>query len=271
MKRIWLIVAGVILVLGLLVGLCSFTKIPTGHTGIVTSFGKVLDVTLDSGIHAKAPWQSVIKMDNRIQRATETLSCFSADIQEVNMQYTLNYQINSANAMTIYRTIGKDYYEKVIVPTVKEAVKVCVAKYTAEQLIAERVELALAVEKVLTEDLEPYNIIINATSIEDIDFTDAFTTAVEAKQVAQQNKLKAETEAQQKIVEAEAAANVKKVEADAQAYEMVKKAEAEAQAYELVSNSLTDKILSKMYYERWNGQLPEVVTGESTLLTVPYK
>jgi regulator of protease activity HflC (stomatin/prohibitin superfamily) len=39
-----------------------------------------------------------------------------------------------------------------------------------------------------------------------MDFTDAFTNAVEAKQVAQQNKLKAETEAEQKVIEAEAAA-----------------------------------------------------------------
>jgi len=85
--------------------LCSFTKVPTGHTGVITTFGKVADYTLDSGIHFKAPWQKVIKMDNRIQKHSVDLSCFSSDIQEVTVKYTVNYQISKADAITIYATI----------------------------------------------------------------------------------------------------------------------------------------------------------------------
>ena len=208
-------------------------------------------------------------MDNRIQRATETLSCFSSDIQEVTMLYTLNYQISSKDAMTIYRTIGSDYYNKIIVPTVQEAVKVCTAKYTAEELVSERTALAKAIEESLSDKLTGYNIMVNSTSIENMDFTDAFTNAVEAKQVAQQNKLKAETEAQQKVIEAKADADVKQIEADAEAYQLVKKAEAEAEAYRMISESLTDKVISKMYYDHWDGKLPSVVTDGSTLLNIP--
>lgn len=246
-----------------------FTQVPTGHTGVLTTFGRVADYTLDSGIHLKAPWQKVVKMDNRIQRATETLSCFSSDIQEVTMLYTLNYQISSKDAMTIYRTIGSDYYNKIIVPTVQEAVKVCTAKYTAEELVSERTALAKAIEEALSDKLTGYNIMVNSTSIENMDFTDAFTNAVEAKQVAQQNKLKAETEAQQKVIEAKADADVKQIEADAEAYQLVKKAEAEAEAYRMISESLTDKVISKMYYDHWDGKLPSVVTDGSTLLNIP--
>ena len=246
-----------------------FTQVPTGHTGVLTTFGRVADYTLDSGIHLKAPWQKVVKMDNRIQRATETLSCFSSDIQEVTMLYTLNYQISSKDAMTIYRTIGSDYYNKIIVPTVQEAVKVCTAKYTAEELVSERTALAKAIEESLSDKLTGYNIMVNSTSIENMDFTDAFTNAVEAKQVAQQNKLKAETEAQQKVIEAKADADVKQIEADAEAYQLVKKAEAEAEAYRMISESLTDKVISKMYYDHWDGKLPSVVTDGSTLLNIP--
>ncbi len=246
-----------------------FTQVPTGHTGVLTTFGRVADYTLDSGIHLKAPWQKVVKMDNRIQRATENLSCFSSDIQEVSMLYTLNYQISSKDAMTIYRTIGSDYYNKIIVPTVQEAVKVCTAKYTAEALVSERTSLAKAIEDSLSEKLSGYNIMVNSTSIENMDFTDAFTNAVEAKQVAQQNKLKAETEAQQKVIEAKADADVKQIEADAEAYQLVKRAEAEAEAYKMISESLTDKVLSKMYYDHWDGKLPGVITDGNTLLNIP--
>ncbi|MBR6321486.1 MAG: prohibitin family protein [Lachnospiraceae bacterium] len=268
MKKTWILVP-VILIAALIVIFSCFTQVPTGHTGVVTTFGKVSNYTLDSGIHVKAPWQKVVKMDNRIQRATESLSCFSSDIQEVSMLYTLNYQISQKDAMTIYRTIGSDYYHTIIVPTVQEAVKVCTAKYTAEELVSERTDLAQAIEDSLSTKLANYNIMVNSTSIENMDFTDAFTNAVEAKQVAQQNKLKAETEAQQKVIEAKAAADVKQIEADAEAYQVVKRAEAEAEAYQLISESLTDKVLSKMYYDNWDGKLPGVITSGSTLLQIP--
>ena len=268
MKKKWILIP-VVFVAALIVIFSCFTQVPTGHTGVVTTFGKVSNYTLDSGIHVKAPWQKIVKMDNRIQRATESLSCFSSDIQEVSMLYTLNYQISQKDAMTIYRTIGSDYYHTIIVPTVQESVKVCTAKYTAEELVSERTDLAKAIEDSLSAKLANYNIMVNSTSIENMDFTDAFTNAVEAKQVAQQNKLKAETEAQQKVSEAEAAANVKKIEADAEAYQLVKKAEAEAEAYRMISESLTDKVLSKMYYDNWDGKLPGVVTSGSTLLQIP--
>ncbi|MBQ9910299.1 MAG: prohibitin family protein [Lachnospiraceae bacterium] len=269
-KKLALLPLGIAaLVIVVILAVSSVTQVPTGHTGVLTTFGRVADYTLDSGIHVKAPWQKVIKMDNRIQRATENLSCFSSDIQEVTMVYTLNYQISSKDAMTIYRTIGSDYYSKIIVPTVQEAVKVCTAKYTAEELVSERTALAMAIEQSLSDKLTGYNIMVNSTAIENMDFTDAFTNAVEAKQVAQQNKLKAETEAQQKVIEAKAAADVKQIEADAEAYRLVKKAEAEAEAYRLISESLTDKVLSKMYYDNWDGKLPSVITDGSTLLNIP--
>ena len=268
MKKKWIAVPFIAAAVIILIVSCT-TQVPTGHTGVVTTFGKVSNYTLDSGIHMKAPWQKVVKMDNRIQRATESLSCFSSDIQEVSMLYTLNYQISQKDAMTIYRTIGSDYYNTIIVPTVQEAVKVCTAKYTAEELVSERTDLAVAIEESLSAKLAGYNIMVNSTAIENMDFTDAFTNAVEAKQVAQQNKLKAETEAQQKVIEAEAAANVKQIEADAEAYQLVKKAEAEAEAYRMLSESLTDKVLSKMYYDNWDGKLPGVITDGSTLLNIP--
>lgn len=83
------------------------TSIPTGHTGIVSNFGKVSDTTLDAGISFKAPWTKIIKMDNRTQKSSLEMACFSSDIQEVNVKYTVNYRIEKANASQIYKNIGK--------------------------------------------------------------------------------------------------------------------------------------------------------------------
>lgn len=256
------IVVVVILAVAALIYNC-LTTIPAGYTGIVTTFGKVSDYVLDSGLQVKLPYQKVIKMDNRIQKQTISMSCFSADIQEVNLQYTLNYRINEKDAMSIYKNIGIDYYNTVIVPSINEAVKQGTAKYTAEELIENRTELAEGIEEILVNKLKDYSIVVVDTAVENMDFTDAYTDAVEAKQVAQQNKLKAETEAQQKLIEAEAAANVKKINADAEAYELTVKAQAEAEANETITKSLTDEILKKMYYDSWNGSLPQVITGDS--------
>ena len=245
----------------------SFVRtIPAGHTGVVTTFGRVENYTLDSGLHMVAPWKSVIKMDNRVRKQTANLACFSSDIQEVSMAYTVNYQISKSNAMTLYSAVGTDYYATVISPNVAESVKIVTARYTAESLVEKRNELAAEIETLLAEKLAQYSIEVSGTSIEDMDFTDAFTDAVEAKQVAQQNKLRAETEAEQKKVEATAAADVRKLEADAAAYETTTKAGAEAEANQKIAASLTPELIEYLYAQNWNGELPKITGNGSTIL-----
>ncbi len=100
-----------------------------------------------------------------------------------------------------------------------------------------------------------YNIQVVATSIENLDFTDAFTDAVEAKQVAEQNKLKTQTEAETQVIKAKAEADVKLIEA-----------EATAQANDLLTESLADDILNKLAIEKWDGQLPTVLSDGSNIL-----
>lgn len=277
--------AGVASILGgvflcaLCIVLSCVTSVPTGNTGIVTTFGRVENYVLDAGISMKAPWQKVIKMDNRIQKKQVDLACFSSDIQEVNISYTVNYQIDKANAMNIYKSIGTNYFATVIEPSITEAVKEVTALYTAEDLVGNREELSNTIETVLAARLLPYNINVIDTSIEDMDFTDAFTNAVEAKQVAQQNKLKAETEAQQKIVEAEAAAKVKTVEAQAQAdadkikaeaeaYQIEVKATAEAEANKKISESITKTLNDYYYINQWDGKLPGTYVGSDDVSTI---
>jgi regulator of protease activity HflC (stomatin/prohibitin superfamily) len=274
-------VAGVAtaIVVAVLIGLSCMASVPTGHTGVLTTFGKVEDRTLEAGMNFKAPWQNVIKMDNRVQKQTTDLICFSSDIQEVSMKYTVNYQISSKDAMTIYRTIGVDYYANIIVPNITESVKTSVAHYNAEALVSDRSALSQKIQEDLTTRLANYNIIVVSASIEDMDFTDAFTNAVEAKQVAEQNKLKAQTEAEQKVIEAEAAAKIKQVDAeaaatakktaaDAEAYEIGVKATAEAEANKQLASSITQQLIDYKYYETWDGKLPGVV-GADTIIKMP--
>lgn len=185
------------------------------------------------------------------------------------MTYTVNYQINKANAQNIYKNIGTDYYNTVIIPCITESTKVITAKYSAEDLVSERTNLASAIEAELTSKLELFNVELVSTSIEDMDFTDAFTNAVEEKQVAQQNKLRAETEAERAKIEAEAEAAVKRIEAQAEADAKLIQAEAEAEANRKVAESLTDEILRNKMLDTWNGELPLVTDGSGSLINIP--
>ena len=279
------IIAGLVLAV-LLTWLGCIASVPTGHTGVVTTFGKVENTTFDAGFNMKAPWQKVVSMDNRVQKANTTLACFSSDIQEVTILYTVNYQIDKSNAQEIYRSVGATYYDTVIVPNIAEAVKVVTARYTAEQLVGSRAELAAAIDVVLSESLAKYNIQVVSTAIEDMDFTEAFTNAVEAKQVAAQNKLQAEIEQAQKVMEQEASAQMAVIQANANAETAKIQAEAELEVVKIqadaaeyagqkdaainkaISESITEELVQYYYIQQWNGELPNTYVGSDDVSTI---
>ncbi len=286
-------------VLGLLV-ICGgmVATVPTGHTGILTTFGKVEDITLEAGVHIKSPFQKVVVMDNRTQVARVTLTCFSSDIQEVLVDYSMNYQIDKSNAQTIYKNIGTDYYTTVMQPRIQEVVKSVIAKYTAESLVESRDALSNQITDTLVKELGAYNIEVVSTSVENLDFSDAFTNSVEEKVVALQTKLKTQTEEEQKTmqkeedakraeiqakadasvkeIQAEADANVAKIKADADA--AVKKVQADADAYagekqaevnRKLAETITDELIKYLTAQQWDGKLPAYfVTSDGTVLPI---
>lgn len=258
------------------VALSAFARIPTGYTGIVTTFGKVHDSTLDAGIHAKAPWDTVITMDNREQRATFTLQSFSKDIQQVDLQGSINYNINKTTAMTLYKEVGTDYLKVLISPRVQEDVKIVIAKYTAERLIENRQAASDEIFELLKEELASKGINIISLAIENIDFTDTFESAVEAKQVATQEKQRAQTQqeqqtmeaqqaAERKKIQAQAEADVQKINADAAAYAIRIEAEAKAEANKQLAQSVTEELIQYNEILQWNGVLPSVYGSNGVL------
>ncbi len=285
--------AGLLLICGGMVA-----SVPTGHTGILTTFGKVEDVTLEAGVHMKSPFQEVVVMDNRTQVARLSLTSFSSDIQEVLVDYSMNYQIDKTNAQKIYKNIGTDYYHTVMEPRIHEVVKSVIAKYTAESLIESRDELSRQITETLVEELGAYNIEVVSTSVENIDFSDAFTNSVEDKVVALQTKLKTQTEEEQKTmqeeenakraeiqanadasvkeiqaaadaevakIKAEAEAEVKKIQADADAYA----GEKQAQINKDLAASVTEELVKYLTMQQWDGKLPTYfVTSDGTVLPI---
>lgn len=257
---------------------CTAT-VETGYTGIVTTFGKVEDVTLEAGLHFKSPFQQIIAMDNREQKTSFTTEAFSSDIQQVDITGSINYAINKSTAMNLFKEVGTDYFNKLVYPRMLEITKGVFSKYSAENLVANREKLSQDIRDGLFEELKDYGINVISLSIENLDFTDAFTDAVEAKQVAAQRKLQAEIEqaqmtmetqqqAERQRINAEAAANVAKINADADAYATKVRSEAEAEANKKIAESLTENLIKFNEIKNWDGKLPTFMAGEGTS-TIP--
>ena len=268
-------VVGVVLAVVLFIMSCA-SFVSTGYTGIVTTFGKVHDETLDAGLHFHAPWDNVIAMDNREQRVPFRLEAFSKDIQQVDVQGSINYNIDKSTAMNLYKDVGTGYADILINPRILEDVKIVIAKYTAENLIASRQAAADTIQELIRDELTPKGINVISLAIENIDFTDAFEKAVEDKQVATQNKQRAQTEQEQKTMEetqqaerkriaAQAEADVRKINADAEAYATEVKATAEAEANKKLNSSITEQLVKYNQILRWDGKLPTFMGGESTM------
>ena len=256
-----------------------FTSVQTGYTGIVTTFGRVENTTFEAGFHMKAPWQEVVTMDNREQRVKFNFEAFSSDIQQVQVSGSINFSIDKATAMTLYRNVGTSYADTLISPRLYENTKSVFSRYTAESLVEQRTLLSSEVLHMMKSDLSSYGLNIISVAIENIDFTDAFTDAVEAKQVATQTYQRALTEEQQKTMEAEQAAqrekiaaqakaDVAKIQADAEAYAITAKAEAQAQANAQIAASLTQALIDYVQAQSWNGVLPTTFVGSGDALPV---
>lgn len=250
-----------------------FAKVNAGHVGVVEHFGKVRESTLPPGFHITGYFEHVRPVDVRTQRHNYTTEAFSADIQQVGLTIAVNENVSPESAYKLYTTVGMNFLDNLLEPRLLENVKVVVSKYTAESLITSRERLSAEVLERMKIDMDPYGINVTTVSIENIDFTDAYESAVEAKQVATQEKQRAKTleeqktmETQQKAerarIEAQADADVKKINADAAAYEIKAQADAQAEANKQIAATISDSLIEYNKAKQWDGKLPMMISSD---------
>lgn len=243
----WVVAAIIILI----VIFNCFTTVDAGHTGVVTTFGKVSDNVLSEGLHVKVPFvQEIIKVDNRVLKAEVQCSSASKDLQTVSSVIALNYRVNTLSSATLYKNVGLDFQNTVVNPAINECVKAITAKFTAEELITNRQAVGDQMMDALAEKINPYGLNIEVFNIISFDFSDEFNAAIEAKQTAQQNALKAEQDLARIKVEAQ---------------QKIEQAKAEAEAYKLKSQQITNEMIIMEYINKWDGKLP-VVSSDGNMM-----
>ena len=250
----WVLLA-ILLIFIIITFFNSFKTIPTGFVGVKTRFGQVQDTMLNEGLNLKVPFiEKIVLMDCRTQKTEYTMEASSKDLQKIsNFKIAINYNITNDTANKLYRSVGVDYKSIIVEPAIQEAMKATVANYTAEELITKRNEVSEFALNKLSPKLQENGITLTSLNILDLSFSEEFDTAVEQKQIVEQETQKAQYELEKAKVE-----NQKKIE----------NAQADAEVMAAQNAQITDNYLrlkeienQKAMIEKWNGQLPTTMTG----------
>lgn len=258
----------IIVVVSTMIAMAGFRTVESGTVGLLTTFGQVRETPLEAGFHVVNPFaDNVIPMSIRVLGVTQDAGAASKDLQDVKISVTVNYRISPDSAVTVFKTLGLDYANKIIAPRVSESVKAVSAKFNAGELIAQREAVRTQIENSLRTSLQPYNIVVTGVTITNFQFSPQFTDTIEQSQVArqqlvtQQNVLeKVRIDAQQQVVQASASKNATILEAQGQ-----------AEAITLLQDALS-KSPNYVEYQKvlkWDGILPRVSSDSGNIITLP--
>jgi prohibitin 1 len=204
-----------VVVAALVAVLQFWTIIPAGHVGVIDFFGNVSDATLKPGINLVNPLANVVKFDARTQEIKEVMNVPSKEGLSVELELSLLYSLSFENANKIYKTVGENYAEKIIIPQFRSVVRGVTASYDARALYtAQREELARKIEQELAKLVEPRGITLEAAPLRQIMLPAGLTASIEEKLKAEQESqrmqfvlLKEEQEAERKRIEAKGIAD----------------------------------------------------------------
>ncbi len=270
--KVKLAILGIIaLVIIAAISAASVQIVESGNRGVLLHWSAV-DTTvppLQEGLHFVVPFQDkVVNMEVRTLKFVKATSGASRDLQTVSTEVTVNYRAAPNSVNVLYQEVGLDYEGRIIQPAVEEVVKQITAKYNAEELITKRPLVKADIETEITARLNPYNILTDAISITDFQFSPLFSQAIESKVEAEQKALKAENDLRRIEVEA----RQQEQQAKGIAAANVAEAAGEAEAIKIINEALAQNpnYLEWLKVQAWDGKLPLVVgDGGTPFIQIP--
>jgi regulator of protease activity HflC (stomatin/prohibitin superfamily) len=242
----------IIVVLGIVGFFTSFRVVRTGEVGVVRRLGVIQQRTLSEGPHFVVPFLDNVSRESIRLRADEfNASAAGSDMQDIYMTVSVNYIVDPAYVVKLHSTVGRDFGEVVLRPSIPQALKASSGQFTAEQFITRRAEAAEAITASLQREVDRRapGITIVAVGLSNLDFSDEFEAAIEARQIAEQSVLTARQELEKARVQAE---------------QRVVQAQAEADAMAVLNQEITPELLQRMWLETWNGVMPQFVGNDGS-------
>lgn len=256
---------------------CCFAgcgQVDTGEAGFFTRWGKITSrEPLSDGLHFYEPFGTDLvtyNIKNQV-RVIET-EVFTKDVQQMQLRMSITYNLSKSSIMELHAKTGRNYEQILIHPAVLGAAKDAIGKLEADEIIYKREAVTKTIEDRLRAEMTGYGINITFVKLLNIEYSDAYERAVEAKQVALQNSIKERNEtarlkevANQQVVKAEAEAKAKVVNSKADAEAILIKAESEAQAIKMKNDALASSasLIEYTLAQRWDGKLPDQMLGNT--------
>lgn len=210
-------IVGAILLLILLFS--SVTSIPTGNVGVLTLFGRVTGDVLGEGIHLINPLKSVQKLSVQTQSVKETANTPSNEGLILDLDTSLLFRLDRSKAAQVFQTVGENYAEKIVEPTLRAAIRSATSSHTANALYTNARELVQQqIQDELTTQLAARGVVVEAVLLRDVRLPAMLKNSIEAKQQAEQDALrmsfilqKEKQEAERKRIEAQGIADFQKI------------------------------------------------------------
>lgn len=309
------IVSGVVIVVAVILFFMMMEKVPAGYVGIVYSMnGGVSDEVLTQGWHLVSPTKNVTLYSVGIEQSyltsgedgdsknDDSFEVPTSDGKGLNVDLTFTYRYDPERVTQLFTRFkgqsGKEVRNTFIKPNIISWVKEVTAKYPVTEILGEeRANLNIAVSQYVKEKFEPYGIIVENTSLINIDAdeetrkqvqrrvnaiqelelaqTEKKTAQVKADQEkevaltkAQQDKETAIILAEQEKETATINAEKAKIDAEAKAEATRIKASAEAEANRMIAESLTPELIEQKKIEKWNGDVPKVSGSAASIVEV---
>src|SRR6516164_1468361 len=210
---------GLGLVLLVVLLFASVVSVPTGHVGVLTLFGRVTGETLGEGMHVINPLKSVQRLSIQTQSVKESASVPSNEGLILALDTSLLFHLNKDMAAEVYQSIGENYADKIIEPTLRAAIRASTSAHTANALYTNARELVQQqIQDELTKQLTPRGVVVENVLLRDVQLPAMLKSSIEAKQQAEQDALrmnfilqKEKQEAERKRIEAQGIADFQKI------------------------------------------------------------
>ncbi|MBQ9246286.1 prohibitin family protein [bacterium] len=242
----------IVILLIVFILMCNpIAMVGVGERGVKVTLGAVSEESFKEGIHLVTPFISkIVTMDVKTQKKDFTTSVYTKDIQQAKISYVINYNLQPENAYKMFREVGNDYVDKILMPVVEGTIKDVIGKWNAQDLVANREKATSEILSKLQIHLKDNYINVSDFQITSINYSDVFERAIESKVTAEQDALKAKN----KTVQIEEEAKQKLISAEAEAKSMSIRADALSQNKALVEYEAVQK---------WDGKLPDYMMGDA--------
>lgn len=254
----------------------SWYTVDEGYRGVQLRNGAVVG-TAEPGLGFKMPViDSVVDISVQTQAAMyENVLAYSRDQQTAGLTISVNYRLPADQVEVIYAEYGGEagVVSRLLDRRVLEEVKNVFGKFNASTAIQERERLAAEIQMAIQYAVVG-PITVESVQVENIDFSDAYESSIEARMLAEvevqkvrQNAEREKVQAEIKVIQAQAEADSRVAQATAEAEAITLTGEAEAAAIKAKSEALKDNagLIALIQAERWNGALPTTMIPDSTV------